>query len=371
MNSTISIKKGLAGVVVDTTTISKVNPETNSLMYKGYSVNDLCENSNFLKTAFLLWNGELPSLEEFKVFEKEEKKWRQNSEKLIPVISQLDKKAHPMDALRTCISFLGAQDNHKETTVKNQALQLLSFIPCFIAFFYRHSQNKKIILPDSSLNFCDNFFHMCFETIPEKEILEAFSVSLILYAEHSFNASTFTARVITSTQSDIYSSTTGAIGALKGSLHGGANEQVMYMLKEIENKENAQKWIDRALEEKRKIMGFGHRVYKRGDSRVPTMKQYAEKLAVMKKDLRWKEISDILEKNIIERKNIYPNLDFPAGPAYYLMGFPINMFTPLFVMARTAGWSAHVMEQMENNKIIRPLCEYQGPPQRSIKKSTE
>lgn len=370
MSDKTTVKKGLEGVVIDSTKISKVMPDTNSLVYRGYPVQQLAEKLDFLDVAYLLWYGELPSKSESESFKESEKKYRVISPGLESLIKNLPKKAHPMDALRTCVSFLGSEDertwdNSREVNL-DKSLRLLSKIPLFIAMCRRHSQGKEFIPPKKDLDFCSNFFHMCFDSIPEEGILKAFNVSMILYAEHGFNASTFSSRVITSTGTDIYSATVGGIGALKGPLHGGANEQVMYVLKEIGTPENAIPWLEKALNEKRKIMGFGHRVYKSGDSRVPTLKKYGEKIAAIKNDSKWNDISDILEKGMIEKKSIYPNVDFPAGPAYYLMGFEIPMFTPLFVMARTAGWSAHIMEQMENNRIIRPLCEYIGPKERTL-----
>jgi 2-methylcitrate synthase len=198
------------------------------------------------------------------------------------------------------------------------------------------------------------------------EVVKAFDVSLILYAEHSFNASTFTTRVIASTTSDMYSAVVGGVGALKGPLHGGANEQVMHMLKEIDDPAKARQWMLDALAQKKKVMGFGHRVYRNGDSRVPTMKRYMHKMANFVGEAKWMELSDILEETMISEKGIYPNLDFPAGPAYYMMGFEIEMFTPIFVMARVTGWCAHIMEQAANNRIIRPLSEYVGSAERTV-----
>jgi citrate synthase len=189
---------------------------------------------------------------------------------------------------------------------------------------------------------------------------------MILYAEHSFNASTFAARVIVSTLSDLYSAVTGAIGALKGPLHGGANEAVMYMLQEVGEPAKAQQWVKDALTQKKKIMGFGHRVYKKGDSRAPTMQRYGLQVAQLKKETKWHDIAAIVEKTMIESKGIYPNLDFPTGPAYYLMGFDIDLFTPLFVMSRITGWCAHIQEQLASNRIIRPLSEYTGTPERPV-----
>ena len=212
---------------------------------------------------------------------------------------------------------------------------------------------------------------MCFGQIPHKDVVKAFDVSLILYAEHSFNASTFATRVIASTESDIYSATVGGIGALKGPLHGGANEQVMHMMIEIADPAKAEAWMLDALKNKKKVMGFGHRVYKYGDSRVPTMKKYAQKMADVVKDQKWMKMYDILEKTMVTQKKIHPNLDFPAGPAYYMMGFEIDFFTPIFVMARTTGWSAHIMEQANSNRIIRPLSEYTGAGERHVKPLSE
>ena len=196
--------------------------------------------------------------------------------------------------------------------------------------------------------------------------MKVFDASLTLYAEHSFNASTFTARVVTSSQASIYSAVTAAIGSLQGSLHGGANEQVMHMLKEIEQPAKAENWIRTALQERRKIMGFGHRVYKKWDSRGPIMKKFTVRLGELKGETKWSEISEILERVMLEQKNIYPNLDFPAGPAFYMMGFDIEMFTCLFVMSRITGWAAHIMEQAADNRLIRPLSEYTGPQQRPV-----
>ena len=217
----------------------------------------------------------------------------------------------------------------------------------------------------------ENFCNMCFGRIPPKKGIKAFDVSLILYAEHSFNASTFTGRVITSTRSDIYSATTGAIGALKGPLHGGANEAVMEMMKKVGRPSNAEKWLRDAMANKDLVMGFGHRVYKQGDSRVPTMKACLEDLTEWSGDTKWLEIYNTMADIMVSEKGIHPNLDFPSGPAYYLMGFPINLYTPIFVMARTTGWSAHYFEQNANNSLIRPLSAYDGRAQRKVKPLTK
>lgn len=369
--SDVNVKKGLDGVVVDETTISKVMPEINSLVYRGYPVQDLAEKCNFEEVAYLLWNGDLPSKSEYDKFTKAEKDLRSISPELKNVIKSLNKKCHPMDSIRTAVSYLGTEDsNHWDNEPgekMNRALNLLSKIPTMIAADFRTKKGQDIIDPDPSLGFSENFFKMCFGEVPAPEVVKAFDVSLILYAEHSFNASTFTTRVITSTMSDIYSAVVGGIGALKGPLHGGANEQVMHMMKEVDDPAKAEEWMLTALKEKRKIMGFGHRVYKNGDSRVPTMKKYAQKMADVTGQQKWMQMYDALEKTMVAEKNIHPNLDFPAGPAYYMMGFEIDFFTPVFVMSRITGWSAHIMEQAENNRLIRPLSAYTGQGERSVK----
>lgn len=367
------LKKGLEGVLVDVSKISKVMPDINALVYSGYPVQDLADNCSFEEVAYLLWNSELPNRAQLEAFKKEERSQRLISPNLIQVLRLFPKTAHPMDTIRTGVSYLGMEDpgsndpgNHIVAEDRARAMKLLAKIPTIIAADYRLRSGKEPIAPKSDLSISENFFHMCFGEVPKPEIVKAFDVSLILYAEHGFNASTFTSRVVSSTLSDIYSSVVAGIGSLKGPLHGGANEQVMHMLKEVGEPSKAREWMLTALKEKRKIMGFGHRVYKRGDSRVPTMKKYAEKLAEIKGDKKWIEISRILEATMVEQKNIHPNLDFPAGPAYYMMGFDIDMFTPIFVISRITGWTAHILEQLADNRLIRPVSQYLGPGERKV-----
>ncbi len=368
---TVDIKKGLMGVTVDETGISKVMPEINSLTYRGYAAQDLCANCAFEEVAYLILNGNLPNKKELKKFEKEERKERALSKSLINIIKQMPKRSHPMDVARTAVSVMGLED--KEVTDNSQnanlrkAMRIFSKTPTALAAFYRLRKGKKIIAPKKKFTFAENFFYMCFGKVPNKEIVKAFDVSLILYAEHSFNVSTFTARTITSSLSDIHGAITGAIASLKGPLHGGANEEVMHMMKKIKKPENADKWINNALNKKAVVMGFGHRVYKSGDSRVPTMREYFGKVAKLKKDKTYEKIYDIVEKVMIERKNIHPNVDYPTGPTYHLMGFDTDFFTPIFVISRITGWSAHVMEQHSTNKLIRPLAAYNGSKYRKVK----
>lgn len=362
--------KGLAGVVADTTSISKVMPEINSLVYRGYKVQDLVEQCSFEEVAFLLTHEDLPTQIQLQTFVRKERSYRDLSPALLESIKLFPKKAHPMDTLRSAISYLGMEDERvwdsSPETNLDKFLRLLAKIPTMIAAAYRHSKDLPFLAPKKDLSLAENFFHMCFGKVPEPEVVKSFDVSLILYAEHSFNASTFTSRVIASTTSDMYSAVVGAVGALKGPLHGGANEQVMHMLKEVGDVSVAEQWMLDALKQKKKIMGFGHRVYRKGDSRVPSMKKYMERMADFTGQRKWLDIANKLEETMVREKGIYPNLDFPAGPAYFMMGFEINMFTPIFVMARITGWCAHIMEQAADNRIIRPLSDYVGPGEREV-----
>jgi 2-methylcitrate synthase len=364
------IKKGLLGIIVDETEVSKVMPEINSLTYRGYAAQDLCARCKFEEVAYLILNKELPNKKQLIQFEKEETKERVLSKNLINILKQIPKRSHPMDVARTAVSVMGLEDKEtRDSSPKanlRKAMRIFSKTPTALAAFYRLRKGKKIIPPKKSLTFSENFFHMCFGKVPDKEIVKAFDVSLILYAEHSFNVSTFTARTITSSLSDIHGAITGAIASLKGPLHGGANEEVMHMMKKIKKPENALKWINNALKNKDVVMGFGHRVYKSGDSRVPTMREYFKRVAIIKKDKTFEKIYDIIEKVMIERKNIYPNVDYPTGPTYHLMGFDTDFFTPIFVISRITGWSAHIMEQHAANKLIRPLASYKGNKHRKV-----
>lgn len=366
----MNVKKGLEGAVIDTSSVSKVNPDTNSLIYRGYPVQDLAENCRFEEVAYLMYNGELPNRTQLEAFEKLERSYRDISTTCLNVIKSLPAKCHPMDSIRTAVSFMGCEDERfwdaSPATNMDKAIRLLAKIPTAVAADFRFKKGLDFIPPRKDLSLAENFFHMCFGKVPAAEVVKAFDVSLVLYAEHSFNASTFTSRVVTSTESDLYSATVAGIGALKGPLHGGANEMVMHMMIEIADPDKAEQWMLDALAQKKKVMGFGHRVYKSGDSRVPTMKKYAQVMANVTGEQKWMKMYDALEKVMVDKKKIYPNLDFPAGPAYYMMGFEIDFFTPIFVMARTTGWSAHIMEQKANNRIIRPLSEYIGSAQRQV-----
>ena len=365
-----NIHRGLDGVVVDTTSISKVMPEINSLVYAGYPVQELCEHCRFEEVAWLMWHLELPTAQQLAQFMADGRARREISRDLLSVIQKTPRTAHPMDALRTAVSFLGSEDTglarNDAAANLDRSISLMAKIPTMIAAFYRFRKGQDFIPPRSALGFVENFFHMIFGKVPAPEVVKAFEVSLILYAEHGFNASTFTSRVVASSLSDIYSAVVGGIASLKGPLHGGANEAVMHMLLEVGEPARAKEWMLAALREKRVVMGFGHRVYKNGDSRVPTMKKYARSMAAYTGQSKWLDIADILEATMLEQKNIHPNLDFPSGPAYHMMGFDIDMFTPFFVMARITGWTAHIMEQLADNRLIRPLSQYTGHAERRV-----
>ncbi len=367
---TDEIKKGLLGMVVDETTISQVMPEINSLTYRGYTVQELCDKCSFEEVAYLVLNGELPNKKQLKKFIKEERSNRKLSKQILKDIQKMPKKAHPMDVVRTTVSLMALEDKEtKDNSLeanKRKAIRIFAKTPTGIAAFFRSRKGKNIISPDKNLSFSENFFHMSFGKVPSKEIVKAFDVSLILYAEHSFNVSTFTARTITSSLSDIHGAITGAIASLKGPLHGGANEEVMHMMNKIKKPENALKWINNALDKKEVVMGFGHRVYKKGDSRVPTMEKYFKKVSLIKGDKKFIKIYDIVKKVMINSKDIHPNVDYPTGPTYHLMGFDTDFFTPIFVISRITGWSAHIMEQHASNKLIRPLAKYKGSKHRRV-----
>ncbi|WAH97719.1 bifunctional 2-methylcitrate synthase/citrate synthase [Arthrobacter sp. MMS18-M83] len=379
--ATVEIRKGLAGVVVDYTAISKVNPDTNSLLYRGYPVQELAAKCSFEEVAYLLWHGELPTAEELEQFRTAERAGRALDPSVKAVIDALPVTAHPMDVCRTAASVLGARHPLAEVSSPEanlaKAKDLFAAFPAVVAYDQRRRRGQELVEPRGDLGYSANFLWMTFGEEPAAEVVEAFDVSMILYAEHSFNASTFTARVITSTLSDLHSAVTGAIGALKGPLHGGANEAVMHTFEEIgirteesleEAAGRAKTWMEHALAQKKKVMGFGHRVYKHGDSRVPTMKAALDKMIAHYGRPEILGLYNGLEQAMDEAKAIKPNLDYPAGPTYHLMGFDTPTFTPLFVASRITGWTAHIMEQAASNSLIRPLSAYNGTEERSLER---
>lgn len=372
--TTIEIKKGLAGVVVDYTAISKVNPESNSLLYRGYPVQELAATQPFEAVAYLLWHGELPTPEQLADFERQERALRPLDARTLALLDTMPVTAHPMDIVRTAVSQLGTFDDTLDrpggwTDAQldmGRSLYLFAQLPTIVAAVQRRRRGLPPIAPRDDLDYSSNFLWMTFGELPSQAAIDVFRVSMVLYAEHSFNASTFTARVIASTTSDLYSAVVGGIGALKGPLHGGANEAVMHIMTEIGSADRVAPWLDQALAEKRKIMGFGHRVYKHGDSRVPTMKAA---LDVLLEESGREDLAALyaeLESEFVSRKGIYPNLDYPSGPAYHLLGFDTELFTPLFIASRVTGWTAHIMEQAAANALIRPLSAYNGAEERHV-----
>ncbi len=376
------IRKGLNGVVADVSAISKVNPETNSLLYRGYPVPQLAASQPFEAVAHLLWTGELPDEQELAALLERFRAHRALDPTVTQTLDALPRDCHPMDSVRTAVSVLGALDpaagDSSPAAELAKAERLTAQLPAVIAYEQRRRRAGgpvEPIPPREDLDHSQNFLWMTFGEEAAPEVVDAFRLSLILYAEHSFNASTFTARVITSTLADLHSAVTGAIGALKGPLHGGANEAVMHTFDEIgirpeesgaEAKERARAWMEEALAQKKKVMGFGHRVYKHGDSRVPTMKQALDAMIAHTGRDEILGLYDGLEQAMDEAKSIKPNLDYPAGPVYHLMGFDTELFTPLFIAARVTGWTAHVMEQRASNALIRPLSHYDGVDERPV-----
>jgi citrate synthase len=364
------VRKGLAGVYADTTAISMVNPQTNSLTYRGYPVQELCRKCSFEEVAYLLWHGEPPTPDQRAAQDRAERAQRALDPAIAATLADLPTTAHPMDTLRTAVSLLGAndpaEDDNSPDAVRAKALRLFATLPSVVAMDQRRRHGLGMIPPRDDLGYAANFLYMTFGKVPEPQIVATFETSLILYAEHSFNASTFTARVVTSTLSDVYSAVAAAIGALKGPLHGGANEAVMEMMDEIAIPDNASPWLAEALAEKRKIMGFGHRVYKNGDSRVPAMRAALGMIAALRDGQRLLDIYEALAAAMLEAKDLHPNLDYPAGPAYHLIGFDTPTFTPIFVAARLPGWTAHIAEQLAANSLIRPLAAYDGPAERHL-----
>jgi 2-methylcitrate synthase/citrate synthase II len=359
---------GLEGVIAGETAICTVE---GGLSYRGYFVGDLAEHCSFDEVAYLLLYGELPNAKELDGFQTRVAVARRLPPPLRTLLSEITKWTTPLDALRTAVSALGhfdqdAADNSHDANLR-KAERLLAQIPVAIADHYRLSKGQQPEPARQDLSHAANFLFMLRGTEPTAEEVKALDVSLILYAEHEFNASTFAARVIVSTLSDMHSGVTGAIGALKGPLHGGANEKVMDILLAAGGPEQAEAWTKGALARKERIMGFGHRVYKTGDVRAGILKKYARKAAEATGDVKWEDTADVIERVMASEKNMFPNLDWPAGRLYHAMKLEIPLYTPIFAMSRISGWAAHVIEQLDNNRLIRPRALYKGESHRTIK----
>src|SRR5713101_5189253 len=358
---------GLEGVIAGETSISTI---TGGLRYRGYPVTELAEKTSFEEVAYLLLHGELPTASQLNAFQKRLAEARKIPDSLRGLLKVLPPKASAMDVLRTGVSVLAHYDPEVENSSHDanlrKAERLLAQIPLAVAAFYRFGKGQEPIAPRADLGHAANFLYMLRGTEATPDQVRALDVSLILYAEHEFNASTFTARVVCSTESDLHSSVVAAIGALKGRLHGGANEQVMDLLRKTGGPKNAERWIHDALARKERIMGFGHRVYKTGDVRAGILKKYARAAAEKAGAVEWETTAEIIERVLEQEKNLFPNLDWPAGRLFHALGLEIPLYTPIFVMSRVSGWSAHVIEQLQHNRLIRPRARYTGPEVRAV-----
>lgn len=362
-------KGGLEGVVVGKTSISVIDGIAGKLSYRGYDIFDLARASTFEETCALLWNGELPTKDQLARLDKNLRDSRAVPEELLQALRRLA-RAPPMDALRTAVSALSlydpeAEDNSPEAN-RRKAIRLVAQTATIVAAYGRLRNGQEPIAPDASLNHAANFLYMLQGKAPDPEIARDFDVALVLHADHHYNASTFSARVTASTLSDIHSAVTSAIGTLKGPLHGGANEDVMKMLEEIRAKhEEPRAAILGRLERKEKIPGFGHRVYKTVDPRSVVLKEIAERLGKRRGNLHWYEMQVVIQAAMKEQKNLDANVDFFSASAYNSMGIPRETFTPIFAVSRMSGWTAHVLEQQADNRLIRPDAEYVGPRDRA------
>jgi len=357
---------GLEGVIAGISTISEIDSDRSSLQYRGYDVHDLAEHGSFEETAHLLIYGKLPNASELASFKKTLTDERDVPEAVYTALKALPKTTHPMDMIRTAYSVLAPFDPDYAAPATDdaanvrKAVRIIAKAGTMVANGHRIRQGLEPLKPNPEHGIAENFLYLMSGEQPPAKTIEVMDASLTLYAEHGYNASTFACRVTVATLSDLYSGIVTGIGTLHGPLHGGANEEAMKMILDIGTPDKAQAWIDDALEGKKKIMGFGHREYKKRDSRAIYLTKVAKELGVEKGDTRFGDIADILEKTMEDRKSIYPNVDFPAAYAYYLLGIPIDLYTPIFVIARVSGWSAHALEQLRNNRLIRPKCIYEG-----------
>ena len=354
---------GLADIIAGESAIATVGKEGAGLTYRGYDIYDLADNACFEEVAYLLLYGKLPTSAELDSYVSLLKTLRGLPATLKETLEKIPATSHPMDVLRTGCSMLGNLE--PEGDFSNQmdvANRLVAVFPSILIYWYRyHADGVRIDTATDDRSVAGHFLHLLHDKPPSEQHRKALDVSLVLYAEHEFNASTFTARVIAATLSDFHSAVTGAIGALRGPLHGGANEAAMGLIERFADAESARTGTEEALANKEKIMGFGHRVYTTSDPRNKVVKAMSRELALEVGDDRLYPVSEAIEKVMWDEKKIFPNLDFYSATAYHFMGIPTSLFTPIFVCSRISGWAAHIMEQRSNNKLIRPASDYTGP----------
>ena len=356
---------GLEGVVAAQSSIGDIDGIKGILIYQGINIHDLARHSTFEEVVFLLWHGRLPKRAELDELKEALAAAQQVPEGVIEMLRRIPREADPMDVLRTAVSSLSFYDEDAHQTSREASLRiatrLTARLPVIVAAFDRLRNGKEPVAPKPELNIATNFLYMLRGEMPGEREARIFDVALILHADHELNASTFTGRVIAATLADMYAAVTGAIGALSGPLHGGANTAVMKMLLEIGSIENVEPYIKNALAQKKKVMGFGHRVYRTEDPRATWLRQFSREMGEAKGDLRWYEMSRKIEEVMMREKGLYPNVDFYSASTYYMMGIPLDLFTPIFAIIRISGWTGHILEQYANNRLIRPRAEYIGP----------
>jgi citrate synthase len=358
-------KGGLEGIVVARSRLCSIDGQKGVLIYGGYDVGDLAEHSSYEETCFLILRGRLPGGDELEAFTSDLAAASPLSDETAAVIDMLAGHAAPMEMLRTAVSADSFDDPDKDSNAEQanfrKATRLIAKMPTMVARYDRRRRGLDPVEPDPGLGHAANFLYMLSGERPDQQAARTFDVALILHADHEMNASTFTARVIASTLSDMHSAITGAIGALKGPLHGGANEQVMHLLMDIGSDEDIDQEIRGRLDRKERIMGFGHRVYKTYDPRAVILKRYSRSLAERSDEPHWFAMSEHIEKAVMDEKGLYPNVDFYSASTYHYLGIETGLFTPIFAMSRVVGWAAHVIEQHGDNRLIRPSSEYVGP----------
>ena len=356
--------EGLRGVVAAQSAIGDVNGIEGKLIYQGYDIHDLAEHSTFEEVVFLLWNGRLPNAEELAEHEARLRKNYEAPTEVIALLKQFPKDANPMDVLRTVVSSLDFYDKNGHGTDREiamkAAIRITGQIGTISAAWDRIRNGKEVIAPDTSLGIAENFLYMLRGEKADADESHMFDVALILHADHELNASTFTTRVVAGTLAGMYGAVTAGIAALAGPLHGGANTNVMKMLIEIDDPAKIDAWVDDALEHKKKIMGIGHAVYKTEDPRATWLRKYSKHMADKTGITKWYEMSRRIEQLMLEKKGMYPNVDFYSASTYYLMNIPLDLYTPIFAVSRISGWTGHILEQYGNNKLIRPRAEYIG-----------